>query len=631
MSSTTDRDLEKALPRGHLAPPPDWNLLSWGWRLLGQGENLLLVIPLAAMVLLPVAEILLRKTLNTGISGSSTIVQHLTLIVGMIGGAIAARDQRLLALSPVQALLKGRARTAARIFTSGFAAAVSFFLCLASLEYVQEVRPLGKLLVYGVPVWTIQLVLPIGFGLISARLLWHASGRWIGRGLALALAAGLAATAVWGPSPQHLLIPAMIGLAAATLLGAPVFTALGGAALILFWGHDLPIQAVPLKHYSLTTNDMLPSIPIFTLAGYFLAESGASKRLVRVFQALVGQFRGGPAIVTALVCAFFTSFTGASGVTILALGGVLMPVLLAARYSERNALGLLTGAGSLGMLFPPCLPLILYTLVANHSAHANLTIKDMFLGGIGPGILLVGLTAWWGIRKGPKDASDRPAFRWSEAGAALWDAKWEMLIPAVAIVSLFYVPTTVEAAAVTATYALVVATVIHRDLRPFKDLPRVITECGVLVGGVLLILGVALGLTHYLVDAQLPDKLVDWAQHEIHSPWLFLLGLNVVLLLVGGFVEIYAAIIVLVPLLVPLGVAFNIDPIHLGIIFLANMELGFLAPPVGLNLLLSSYRFNKPMAEVTRATLPMLLVLSIGVLLITYVAPLTTFLPRLFK
>jgi tripartite ATP-independent transporter DctM subunit len=386
-----------------------------------------------------------------------------------------------------------------------------------------------------------------------------------------------------------------------------------------------------LKHYSLTTNDLLPSIPIFTLAGYFLAESRASKRLVRVFQALVGQLRGGPAIVTALVCAFFTSFTGASGVTILALGGVLMPVLIAARYSERNALGLLTSAGSLGMLFPPCLPLILYTVVANQGGHADLTIKQMFLGGIGPGILLVLLTSWWGIRQGPRDAANRPVFRWPEARAALWDAKWEMLIPVVALVSLFRVSTTVEAAAVTATYTLLVTTVIHRDLRPFKDLPRVITQCGLLVGGVLLILGVALGFTYYLVDAQVPDKLVAWATGAVTSKWLFLLGLNLVLLVVGGLVEIYAAIIVVVPLLVPLGVAFGMDPIHLGIIFLANMELGFLTPPVGLNLLLSSYRFNKPMSEVTRATFPMLLVLLLGVLLITYFPPLTTLLPMLAR
>ena len=427
------------------------------------------------------------------------------------------------------------------------------------------------------------------------------------------------------------MVPALVGLGVATLLGAPVFTALGGAALILFWGNNLPVQSVALKHYSLTTNDMLPSIPIFTLAGYFLAEGGASRRLVRVFQALVGQFRGGPAIVTALVCAFFTSFTGASGVTILALGGVLMPVLLAARYSERAALGLLTGAGSLGMLFPPCLPLVLYAIVANHSAQANLTIKQMFLGGIGPRILLVFLTAWWGVRQGPKSPSERTQFNLSEAWSALWDAKWEMLIPVVAIVSLFTVPTTVEAAAVTATYALVVATLIQRDLHPIKDLPRVMTECGLLIGGVLLILGVALGFTHFLVDAQVPDRMVEWSTNTIHSKWLFLLGLNLVLLFVGGLVEIYAAIVVVVPLLVPIGVAFGLNPVHLGIIFLANMELGFLAPPIGLNLLLASYRLNKPMIEVTRAVIPMLLVLLLGVLLITYFPPLTTFLPGLFK
>jgi len=602
------------------------------WRWAAEGENLLLVVALAAMLLLPVVEIILRHALNTGISGSSAIVQHLTLIVGMLGGAVAARDRRLLALSPVQALLSGRARAAAQVFSSGFAAAICFFLCLASVQYVLAMKPLEKILVYGIPVWVVQLVLPLGFGLVTLRLIWHATGTWLGRGLTLALAAALAGMAIAAPiAPERLEIPALVALGVATLLGAPVFTALGGVALILFWGNDLPIQAVPLKHYSLTTNDLLPSIPIFTLAGYFLAESGASKRLVRVFQALVGQFRGGPAIVTALVCAFFTSFTGASGVTILALGGVLMPVLTAARYSDRNALGLLTGAGSLGMLFPPCLPLILYAIVANTSAHANLSIKEIFLGGIGPGILLVGITAWWGIRKGPREATDRPTFQWAEARAALWAAKWELMIPVIAIGALFTVPTIVEAAAVTATCALIIATVIHRELRPIKDLPRVITECGLLVGGVLLILGVALGFTHYLVDAQLPDKLVAWATTRVESKWLFLLGLNLILLPIGGLVEIYAAIIVVVPLLVPLGVAFGIDPIHLGIIFLANMELGFLCPPVGLNLLLSSYRFNRPMAEVIRASFPMLLVLLLGVLLITYFPPLTTFLPGLFK
>ncbi|MBN2507338.1 MAG: TRAP transporter large permease subunit [Verrucomicrobia bacterium] len=617
---------------GHeVAPAAVRRLPPWRQCLL-QGENALIVTALAAMMALPVIEIALRHLFKTGISGSSAIVQHLTLVVGMLGGAIAARESRLLALSPARTLLRGRWKSAAHAFSSGFGAAVSFFLCVASIRYVLAMKPLGKILVYGIPVWIIQLILPVGFGLVALRLVWRGSDTWSGRGAALGVALLMAGLALWAPlPPERMMIPALGVLVIATLLGAPVFTALGGAALILFWGNESPIDAVPLKHYSLTTNDTLPSIPIFTLAGYFLAEGGASGRLVRVFQALVGQFRGGPAIVTALVCAFFTSFTGASGVTILALGGVLMPVLVAARYSERSALGLLTGAGSLGMLFPPCLPLILYAIVANHSAHANLTIKEMFLGGIGPGVLLVILTAWWGVRMGPKLSPERRHFDPREAWAALWAAKWELLIPVVAIAALFTVPTTVEAAAVTAVYALLVATVIHRDLHPLRDLPRVMTECGLLVGGVLLILGVALGFTHYLVDTEVPSRLVEWSTSTIHSKWLFLLGLNLVLLAVGGLVEIYAAIVVVVPLLVPIGVAFGLDPVHLGIIFLANMELGFLAPPVGLNLLLSSYRFGKPMFEVIRAVFPMLLVLLLGVLLITYFPPLTTFLPRFFK
>lgn len=613
-------------PTPHAPAPPRGPFL----RRLFRAEDVLLMLVLVGMVLLPVAEIILRTGFHTGISNTGAIVQHLTLVVGMLGAAIAAREGKLLALAPVQALLKGTARDYSLIFSSAFSATVSFFLVVASWNYVAAVKPLGKVLAYGIPVWVIQIVLPAGFILLTARVFWRTVPRWSARGLTIGLALLFIALVWWSPGgPEKWLWPAMIVLVVATILGAPIYCALGGAALILFWSHELPVEAVPLKHYSLTTNDTLPCIPLFTLAGYFLAESGASQRLVRVFQALVGQLRGGPAIMTALVCAFFTSFTGASGVTILALGGVLLPVLLAAKYSERSALGLLTGAGSLGMLFPPCLPLILYVVVANHSARADLSIKEMFLGGLGPGILLVIITAWWGIRQGPKNA-ERPHFQISEAWSALWAAKWEMLIPVVAIGALFVLPTTVEAAAITAAYALLISTVIHRDL-PLRRLPDVMRDCGLLVGGVLLILGLALGFTHYLVDAQVPETLVDWATTTIKSKWLFLLALNLVLLVVGGVIEIYAAIVVVVPLLVPIGVAFGIDPIHLGIIFLANMELGFLFPPVGLNLLLSSSRFNRPMPEVIRATFPMLVVLFIGVLLITYIPQVTTFIPSLFK
>ncbi len=606
---------------GHARP-------AWLRALVG-GENLLVVLPLAALVVLPLAEIVLRALFRTGISGSSTIVQHMCLFVGMFGGAIAARENRLLSLSTVTTFLSGRAKSAARLISSGVAAAVTLFLCIASFEYTQAMRPLAKVLVYGIPVWVVQLVLPVGFALVALRLIWHAGSGWRERLVASALAAGLAALAVGLPfEPEQLMVPALVVLGLAILLGAPVFTALGGAALILFWGQGEPTLSIPLKHYGLVTNPTLPSIPLFTLAGYFLAEGGASRRLVRVFQTLVGGFRGGPALVAVLVCAFFTSFTGASGVTILALGGLLMPVLLAAGYRERPALGLLTGAGSLGLLFPPCLPPILYVIVANTSAQANITIQQIFLGGMGPGILLVILTAWWGMRQGPKVKSGGRLIDWREAGSAVWAAKWELLIPVVALAALFSgYATPVEAAAVTALYAFLCESVIHRDLRIVRDVPRVMTECGLLVGGVLLILGVALGFTHFLIDAQVPDQAVEWVTGAIHSRWVFLLAVNVLLLVVGCLMDVFSAIVVVVPLLVPLGTAFGVDPVHLGIVFLANLELGYLTPPVGMNLFLSSYRFGKPMPEVIRAIIPILIVLLLGVLLITYVPPLTTWLP----
>jgi tripartite ATP-independent transporter DctM subunit len=610
------------------APPAP---TAWSW--LRRGENLLVVLPLTVMVALPCLEILLRTLFHSGVPASAPIVQHLVLVVGMFGGALAARENRLLALSTVTSRFRGRLKSSARIFSNGFAAAVCAFLCWASKEFVVSQRGLGRELAYGIPLWTVQSVLTIGFALVTIRLLWHAGATWRGRLVALALAGGLAALAAWSPIPaEKLRVPGLALLLLATALGAPVFTALGGAALILLWSGGDPIASIPLNHYRLTTNPTLPSIPLFTLAGYFLAEGGAAKRLVKVFDALFGHLRGGPAVGTVLVCAFFTSLTGGSGVTILALGGLLLPILVAAGYSERTSLGLLTGAGSLGLLFPPCLPPILYSIVASGAGRTSVPIDKIFEGGLLPGLLLMGMTAWWGMRQAPKDATAKRRFDAQVAGAAMWGAKWELLIPVVALAALFGgFATPVEAAALTAFYAFLCEVVIYHDLKWFRDVPRVMTACGALVGGVLLILGVALGFTHYLVDAQIPDQAVAWATTTIKSKWLFLLCLNLVLLVIGGLVEIYAAIVVVVPLLVPVGEAFGLDPIHLGIIFLANMELAFLAPPIGLNLLLSSYRFGKPMSEVTRAALPMMLVLLIGVLLITYFPPLTTALPHWLK
>jgi tripartite ATP-independent transporter DctM subunit len=305
-------------------------------------------------------------------------------------------------------------------------------------------------------------------------------------------------------------------------------------------------------------------------------------------------------------------------------------VLLSARYSERNAIGLLTGAGSLGLLFPPALPLILYAVVAT-TIGASVTLKEMFLGGIVPGIVLVALTAAWGVMQAPGREQRRAAFDARELRDAVLQAKWELLLPVVAMVALFGgFATPVEAAAVTALYAFVVETFVYRDLKIRRQIPEVMAECGLLVGGVLLILGVAMGFTNYLVDAQVPDLAVDWVQGSIESRWAFLLTLNAFLLVVGCLMDIFSAIVIVVPLIVPVATAFGIHPVHLGIIFLANMELGYLTPPVGMNLFLSAYRFDKPVPEVMRSVIPMFVVLLIGVLLITYLPFLTTSLPEWF-
>ncbi|HWO28115.1 MAG TPA: TRAP transporter large permease subunit, partial [Candidatus Acidoferrum sp.] len=496
----------------------------------------------------------------------------------------------------------------------------------ASYQFVASEREAGTILAFGIPLWIVEWVLPLGFAAIAIRILLHSSAQWTLRIVATLGAALLVGVVMIWPGGLHHFVPIALSiLALASVLGMPAFATLGGAALILFWGADQPIASIPIAHYQLVTNATLPTLPLFTLAGYFLAEGGAPKRLVRVFYALFGQFRGGPAIVTVLVCALFTSFTGASGVTILALGGLLMPVLMGANYSEKDSLGLLTGSGSLGLLLPPCLPLIFYAIVA------RVPIKQMFLGGIIPAFVMMAATAIWGIRRGSANNTAIRKFEWQEARIALWEGKWELAMPVVATVALFSgLATPVEAAAVTAAYAFVVEALIHRDLRIFRDLPRVMAECGLLIGGVLLILGVSLGFTNYLVDAEVPAKAVAWTTQTIHSPFVFLLLLNVFLLVVGCLMEIYPAIVIEVPLLVPLGAAFGIDPVRLGIIFLANMELGYLTPPVGLNLLMSSYRFKKPVPEVLRAVFPVVLVLTLGVLLITYIPALTTALPRLF-
>ena len=596
--------------------------LKAGWA----AENALLAALFALTVAVPLAEIVLRATLHVGIEGVGAIVQHLTLALGMLGAAAAARDDRLLTLA-VAGFIPGPAAVAARFAGRTVAAAVALALLLASVDFVAAERQSAATLVYRVPAWIAELPLPLGYGLIALRLLARSAATPPGRIAAAALAvAAVAWLKLAPPDFAVIAVPAVVALAGAALLGAPIFALIGGAALFLLLGRGVPAAAVAVDHYSLVVNPSLPAIPMFTLAGYLLAESAAPRRLIEVFDALFGRLRGGAALVTVLACTFFTSFTGASGVTVLALGGLALPLLLANGYPERRALGLVTAAGLPGTLLMPALPLILYAIVA------GVAIEDMFLGGILPTLLMTGIVAAWGIwRQAAQRHAPRP-FDAARVRAALGAAKWELSVPLVPMVALGSgLATPVESAALTALYVLFVTGIAHRDLSLARDVPRVMAECGLIIGGILLIMGVALGLTDYLVDAEVPGRLVAWAKETIGSKWLFLLALNLFLLAAGCVIEIYPAIMVLVPMIVPIGTAFGINPVHLGIIFLANMELGYLTPLVGLNLFFAAYRFGKPVIELFRAVLPLFALLSAGVLLITYAPWLSTGLLAVLK
>jgi len=327
----------------------------------------------------------------------------------------------------------------------------------------------------------------------------------------------------------------------------------------------------------------------------------------------VGWMPGGLAVVTCLLLAFFTPFTGASGVTILSIGGLLLPMLLKARYAERTATGLVTVSGSIGLLFPPSLPVILYGI------YAQTPIDKLFLAGLLPGCLLVAAVACWGAWRGWRSGAERTSFDAREAGAALWEAKWELLLPVVVLTGIFGgFATLVEAAALTVLYAIVVQCFVYKDLKPWGDLSRIAVECATLSGGFLIILGAALGFTNYLVYAEVPMQAMQWVRLHIDSPLLFLLALNGFLLIVGALMDIYSAILVVVPLITPAAQAYGIDPVHLGIIFLANLELGYLTPPIGANLFLSSYRFKQPLGRILVSTAPYTLILLGVVLLITY-------------
>jgi tripartite ATP-independent transporter DctM subunit len=407
------------------------------------------------------------------------------------------------------------------------------------------------------------------------------------------------------------------GLILLALFGAPLFTIIGASALWGFYQSDIDLSVVVIEFFRLAEMPVLMAIPLFTFAGYIMSESGAPHRLVRLTQALLGWVPGGMAFVALIACALFTAFTGASGVTIVALGALLYPALREAGYRQGFSLGLVTTSGSLGLLFAPALPLILYAVVAQQLGIGDaISVDDMFLAGLFPGLLMLLILLAWGLWSG-RDLPTK-AFTLSEAKAAIREAAWEIPLPIILLGGIYsgYFALS-EAAAVTAVYVLIVEVMIHREI-PLRQLPKVMRESMLLVGGILVILGLSLASTNYLIDADVPNQLFDWLHDRIKDPLTFLILLNLFLLVLGTMLDIFSALVLMVPLLLPIAVEYGIDPVHLGIIFLANMQIGYFTPPVGMNLFIASYRFDKPITEIYRATLPWFLLLFGAVLVITY-------------
>ncbi len=424
------------------------------------------------------------------------------------------------------------------------------------------------------------------------------------------------------------MITILIGLAlmALALFGTPLFAIISAIAVIAFFSADISSSVVIVELYRLASMPILPAIPLFTFAGYLLAESNTPRRLVNLSRAFFGWIPGGLSVVTLLSCAIFTAFTGASGVTIIALGGLLYPVLLKEKYPENFSLGMLTASGNLGLLFPPSLPIILYGLVS------GVSIDQLFLAGIIPGILMIVLLSVYSIFYVRNVKVPTTPFTWKNAGKATLGSIWEIPLPIIILWGIYggYITIT-EAASVTAFYVFIVEVFIYRDIKIKSDLPRVMRESMVLVGGILVILGAALGLANYMVDAEIPMKILAFMKQFIHSKLLFLITLNIFLLIVGCLMDIFSAIMVVVPLIIPIAANFGVDPVHLGIIFLANLGIGYSTPPVGMNLFIASFRFDQPIVKLYVAAIPFLIILLFALGLITYFPDLSLFLVRVFS
>ncbi len=592
----------------------------------------------------PILEILLRSLLKTGILGQSGYLTHLVLIVGFIGGTIAAREGRHLSMAGGMDQLGPKIRRPAQMVVAFLATTILVALTWSSASFVLiGFAPSQRVGV--VPLQLFVAVMPISFGVMGFR--FSKPLRETGKRLPLAVFAllfgtflGFAAIAnagyillpeiprivddlytLWFTVLPPLMLPLVVVLVVSAFLGTPLFVVLAGVALLLFVRVGGSLETIPNEGYAMLTGSTIPAIPLFTLTGYLLSAGRAGDRLVQFFRAFFGWLPGGLAIAAVLASVFFTSFTGASGVTILALGGLLFTVLHTnGGQSEPFTVGLLTSSSNIGLLFPPSLAIILYGTIA------QINIFHLFIAGILPGMLLVLVFSATGIVVSLRKGVERSPFRPMDAVASIREAFWELLLPVVVVVSFFSgFAGLVETAALAVLYAIIVEVLIRKEV-PLRELPGVALKCVTVTGGVLVILAAARGLSFYIIDAQIPMLLQEWVEVHISSRLAFLLLLNLALLVTGCFMDIFSAILIVAPLVIPLGELFGVNPVHLGIVFIANLGLGFITPPVGLDLFLSSYRFGKDLPQIYRRVAPFFLLELSVVLVITYVPFLSTIL-----
>ncbi len=585
---------------------------------------------------IPTVEIIIRKLLGAGLKGGYEYTRHIVLWLTLLGASVNSFTDRHMKIEFCTKFLSEKGKKFAEalsLFIVVFVAGA--FFIISSVFLKMGFTPDDKVGLISQRLVTV--IMPVGFLLVIIREMQR---KGISRGHLIALCAGIASALwvstsplvngicdiagdvpSWGwtlsdisvASVSAIKLPLLFLFIASGVLGAPIFAVLGGIAYILITASGSYAEISANEFYTMLIGNAVPAIPLFTLTGFILSESKAGDRLIRTFNAFFGWMPAGIIIATVVICAFFTVFTGASGVTILAIGGLLAAILEKNGIEERYRNGLLCSAGSIGLLFPPSLPMILYGIIA------QLDIKAMFLGGIIPGLLLVLSLVITGFIYISRHPIKRVKSTASECVSSFVSSFWEILLPFIIIFSYFSGLTTlVETGAVAVLYTMLVEFVIKRELH-FKDMFTIAHKSVPIIAGILIILGMAKVLSYYMIDEQIPQRFADWIALHIHSRILFLFLLNIALLLVGCFMDIYSAIMVVVPLIIPLGEIFGIHPIHLGIIFLANLELGYITPPVGLNLFLASYRFNVPLDKMYRAVVPFFLIMLLTVFVITYV------------